>query len=172
VRAEPLESLLQRVAAQYNERPQGWRVFADPKGSVIILGPQVGYKLKLIPLNPIEVLGIGVDMDPMEELRGDAQAPSYGLRPLSGQQAMELFSSVRQGGGIEGGLLRRLLGIEPVASTDLAAGGVAGLMTGPVIAHPNLSAISEGQRELDAKLSQEAARLFRARRPFRAGIYG
>jgi hypothetical protein len=172
MKTEPAESLLKRITAQYNEKPRGWRVFADPKGNVLILGPQVGYRLKLVPLSPGEFVGVGADVDPLEEMRKEEPVPFYGLRPLSRQQASELFGSIQPSGQISSYAIRRLLGVEPVPTWDLQEKKLSGLLTGPIVTHPNLSAVPRGQEELEAKLSLEADRLFRARYPFRAGIYG
>ncbi len=172
MQAEPAESILKRVMAQYNERPQGWRVFADSRGNLLVLGPGVGYRLKLVPLNPREFVGVGVDIDPMEDLRLGTRLPFYGLRPLSGQQTSELFGAMRQNGQIGQDVLLRLLGAKPTSEWDLKEEGLAGVLTGPVVTHPDLSAVPAGQKELEERLSLEANRLFRAKYPFRAGIYG
>jgi len=109
----------------------------------------------------------------MEEARGmPLGVPSYGYRPLSYGNVAQLFSSLHQNAPVPQELINGLLGIRPVPTWDLKEEGSRGVLTGPVIAHPDLASISRGQRELDAKLTLEADRLFRARYPFRAGIYG
>ena len=172
MQAEPLDSLLKVILNRYNENPRGWRVFADAKGNMLVLGPGMGYRLKLIPINPAEVTGVGVDFS-VDEARGmPLGVPSYGYRPLSHGDVTRLFSSLHQNGPVPRGLIDGLLGIKPVPTWDLKGESSRGVLTGPIIAHPDLASISQGQRELDAKLALEADRLFRAKYPFRAGIYG
>jgi hypothetical protein len=172
VQAEPLDSLLKEILNRYNENPKGWRVFADAKGNMLVLGPGTGYRLKLLSINPAEVTGVGVDI-PMDETQGmPLGVPSYGYRPLSLGDVARLFSSLHQNGPAPQGLIDGLLGIKPVPTWDLKGESSRGVLTGPIIAHPDLASISRGQRELDAKLTLEANKLFRARYPFRAGIYG
>lgn len=172
MQAEPLDSLLKEILNRYNENPKGWRVFADAKGNMLVLGPGTGYRLKLLSINPAEVTGVGVDI-PVDEAQGmPLGVPSYGYRPLSLGNVARLFSSLHQNGPVPQGLIDGLLGIKPVPTWDLKGESSRGVLTGPIIAHPDLASISRGQRELDAKLTLEANRLFRARYPFRAGIYG
>ena len=169
---EPLDSLLKEILNQYNNNPRGWRVFADAKGNMLVLGPGTGYRLKLLSLNPSDVTGVGVNI-PMDEVQGmPLGLPSYGYRPLSHGDVAQLFSSLHQNMPMPKGLIGDLLGIKPVPTWDLKGESSRGVLTGPIIAHPDLASISRGQRELDAKLTLEANRLFRARYPFRAGIYG
>jgi hypothetical protein len=172
VQAEPLDSLLKEILNRYNENPKGWRVFADAKGNMLVLGPGTGYRLKLLSVNPAEFTGVGVDIS-MDEAQGmSLGVPSYGYRPLSLGDVARLFSSLHQNAPVMRGLIDGLLGIKPVPTWDLKGESSRGVLTGPIIAHPDLASISRGQRELDVKLTLEANRLFRARYPFRAGIYG
>jgi hypothetical protein len=172
VGAEPAEVVLQKIMAQYNKWPEGWRVLADPKGNLLVLGPQVGYRLKLIPLSPGEFVGVGINVDPLEEIREASQIPFYGFRPLSNRQAAELLGAVGPNGRIEQKALLKLLGVKPISTLNIKEEATGGLLTGPIITHPDLSAVPLGQKELEMKLSLEADKLFRARHPFRAGIYG
>jgi len=172
VQAEPLDSLLKEILNRYNENPRGWRVFADAKDNMLVLGPGTGYRLKLLSLNPAEVTGVGVDISTDEAQGMPLSVPSYGYRPLSHGIVAQLFSSLHQNGPVAQGLIDGLLGIKPVPTWDLEGESLRGVLTGPIIAHPDLASISQGQKELDAKLTSEVNRLFRARYPFRAGIYG
>jgi hypothetical protein len=172
VQAEPLDSLLKEILSRYNENPRGWRVFADAKGNMLVLGPGTGYRLKFLSLNPADVMGVGVDIS-MDEAQGmPLGVPSYGYRPLSHGDVAQLFSSLHRNGPVPQGLIDGLLGIRPVPTWDLKGESSRGVLTGPIIAHPDLASISRGQRELDAKLTLEVDKLFRAKYPFRAGIYG
>lgn len=172
LQAEPLDSLLKEILNRYNESPGGWRIFADAKGNMLVLGPGTGYRLKLLSLNPAEVTGVGVDISSEEAPGMPLDVPSYGYRPLSHVDVVQLFSSLRRNAPMPQGLVDGLLGIKPVPTWDLKGESPHGVLTGPIIAHPDLASISRGQRELDAKLTLEADRLFRTKYPFRAGIYG
>jgi len=45
------------------------------------------------------------------------------------------------------------------------------VLSGPIIAHPDLSTISKSQRELESKLRIGAGKLFRQKYPHRAEMY-
>ncbi|MFH0897925.1 MAG: hypothetical protein V1850_07780 [Candidatus Bathyarchaeota archaeon] len=172
VNAEPIESLMNRIMDQYNKQPEGWMVLADHRGGVLILGPDAGYRLKLISINPQEQIGVGIKIDEVEEPRRILNgAPSYGFRPLSTEETKVLFGRNHQGGAIDYKLITRLLGVRPVPMWELQKKKEA-FLCGPIIGHPDLSSISQGQRELEARLSTEADKLFRRRYPERATIYG
>jgi hypothetical protein len=172
VNVEPIESLMRRIMRQYNEEPEGWSVLTDHKGSVLVLGSRMGYRLKLIPLNPQEYTGVGVRIGSTKELRKIVEGvPSYGFRPLSGMETKKLLSTIHQRGAVQHRLIQRLLGMKPVPTWELEKKVAKTVLTGPVIAHPNLSAISESQRELEMKLAVEADRVFRKKYPGRAAIY-
>ncbi|MCK4434696.1 hypothetical protein KAU92_04335, partial [Candidatus Bathyarchaeota archaeon] len=68
---------------QYNKKPEGWTVLIDRKGNMLILNPRVGYRLKLVPLNPREYTGVGVKLNSLNEMQKVTEGvPSYGFRPL------------------------------------------------------------------------------------------
>lgn len=171
--AEPVESLMSRILNQYNRKPEGWTVLTDHKGNVLVLGPKVGYRLKLIPLNPEEYTGVGTRIGGLKEMRRVAKGfPSYGFRSLSGTESKELLNTIHRGGTVQNKLIKELLGMKPVPTWELREKRPKVVLSGPVIAHPNLSAISKGQRELEARLAIEADKLFRKKYSQRAAIYG
>jgi len=98
--------------------------------------------------------------------------PSYGLRPLSSGETRELLNAIHREDAIPNRLIERLLGMKPVPTWELEERGPKAVLSGPVIAHPDLSAISESQRQLERKLALEADKLFRKKYPDRAAIYG
>ena len=59
VSAEPIEPLISKIMNQYNKDPEGWSILIDQNLNVLIMGPKVGYRLKLIPLNLQEYTGVG-----------------------------------------------------------------------------------------------------------------
>lgn len=169
---EPIESVMRRIIDQYNKKTEGWSVLTDHKGNVLVLGPRMGYRLKLIPLNPQEYTGVGVRIGGTKEMRKVVEGvPSYGFRPLSGIETKKLLSNIHQRGTVQNRLLKKLMGINPVPTWELQKKETKIVLGGPVIAHPNLSAISKSQRELEVKLAVEADKLFRKKYPGRAAIY-
>ena len=171
--AEPIESLMKRVMDQYNKKPEGWSVLIDHKGNMLVLGPRIGYRFKLIPINPKEYTGVGVRISGLKEMRRVVEGvPFYGFRPLPERETKELLNSTHQGGTIQNKLIKKLLGMKPVPTWELHEKAPKAVLSGPVIAHPNLSAISKSQQELEMKLAIEAEKLFRKKYPRRAAIYG
>lgn len=169
---EPIESLMNNILKRYNRKPEGWNVLIDGRGNVLIIGPKVGYRLKLITLNPQEYTGVGTKIEGLEEMRRILKGiPSYGFRPLSTKETKELFNTVHNRDAVQNKLIKELLGMKPVPTWELQEKRTKAFLSGPIITHPNLSAISERQRELEARLSIEADKLFRKKFPRRAGIY-
>jgi hypothetical protein len=169
---EPIESLLNKILNQYNRRPEGWSVMADRKGNVLVIGPKVGYRLKLVPINPHEYTGVGIRVDELEEVRNFTDGtPSYGFRPLSTQATEELFNTISKR-AVDNNLINELLEKKTVPTHILDKRRPRSILTGPIITHPNLCEISKSQRELETKLNIEADKLFRKRYPRRALYYG
>jgi hypothetical protein len=170
--AEPIESLMREMMSQYDRKPEGWTVLIDHRGNVLIIGPKEGYRLKTIQLNPNEYTGVGIKIDDPEELRRVTnEGPSYGFRPLSNNQIRKLFNNQPEG-DIQSKIIKKILETKPVPTWELENKNTRAFLSGPIIAHPDLSAISSSQRRLEAKLAVESNRLFRKRYPHRAAIYG
>lgn len=169
---EPIESLMNEIMLRYNRKPEGWKVLTDHKGNVLILGPKAGYRLKLVPLNPQDYIGVGVKIGGAKEVRRIVEGvPSYGFRPLSGKEIKLLFSTIHQKSTIQNRLVKKLLSMKPVPTWQLQKNKPEAVLAGPVVTHPNLSAISKSQRKLEKKLAVEAYKLFRKKYPGRAEIY-
>jgi hypothetical protein len=161
-----------KIMNQYNKQPVGWTVLTDPKGNMLVLGPSKGYMLKILPLNPQEYTGVGTVIEDTEELRGVTElGPSYGFRPFSKKEAEELIRSLSQGDK-QNRLISQLLRKKPVPTWELEKKKPSTVVSGPIIGHPNLSAISRSQKELELKLRSEVEKLFRKKYPNRAAIYG
>jgi len=172
VNVEPIESLMRRIIDQYNKKPEGWSVLTDHKGNVLVLGSRMGYRLKLIALNPQEYTGVGVRISGTKQMRKVVEGvPSYGFRPLSGMDTKKLLSTIHQRSAVQNRVIKKLLDINPVSTWELHKKETKTVLGGPVITHPNLSAISKSQRELEVKLAVEADKLFRNKYPGRAAIY-
>ena len=169
--AEPIGSLMERIISRYNKRPLGWTTMIDMKGNVLVLGPEEGYMLKLITINPQEHTGVGMEIDSPREIRKLVEGtPGYGFRPLSAAQVKGLLRSFRrpeQGNRLVSEALKE----EPLPTWELERKKPLAVLSGPVIAHPDLSTISKSQMQLDSKLRIEAERLFEKKYPDRAAIY-
>ena len=172
VTVHPIELLIPKIMNQYNKQPAGWTVLTDPKGNVLVLGPSKGYMLKTLHLNPQEYTGVRTEIEDAGDLRRIVElGPSYGFRPLSERQSEELVRSFSQRDK-QNRLNSQLLRKKPVPTWELEKKKPSTVISGPIIAHPNLSAISKSQRELELKLKSEVDKLFRKKYPNRAAIYG
>lgn len=170
---ESVEQITKRILYQYNRHPEGWSVLVDNKGDVLVIGPNSGYRLKLVPLNPKEYTGVGVRLGRSKGLRKIAKdIPPYGFRPLSHEETRDLLSAIRRRGRPTDKRIKELLEMKPVPTWEIDEKRPEAVVTGPLVAHPNLSAISKRQRELEAKLAVEADKLFRRKYPLRARTYG
>jgi hypothetical protein len=171
VSIEPVELLANKIMDRYNKDPIGWAVLRDFKGNVLVTGPAEGYMLKIITINPQEYTGIGVKIDSSRELRTLVEgAPSFGYRPLAKMQVEELLNSFRQSER-NNRLFSEILEKNPVPTLEIQKKSPMAVLTGPVMAHPDISTISKSQRELELKLRIGAEKLFRQKYPHRAEIY-
>jgi hypothetical protein len=171
VSTEPVDFLAKKIMDRYNRHPVGWTVLRDLKGNVLVTGPKEGYMLKMITINPQEYTGIGVQIDNPRELRTLVEgAPLFGYRPLARIQAEELLNSFRNGRHKEG-LISEILERKPIPALEIEKKRPSAVLTGPIIAHPDLSTISKSQRELEMKLRIGAEKLFREKYPHRAEMY-
>ena len=168
--AEPVELLANKIIDRYNKHPVGWTVLRDFKGNVLVTGPKEGYMLKIIMINPQEYTGIGVKIDSPRELRTLVEgSPAFGYRPLTNIQAEELLNSFRQ--KRQNRLISKILENNPVPTLEIEKKRPNAVLSGPIIAHPDLSTISKSQRELELKLRIGAEKLFRQKYPHRAEMY-
>jgi len=172
VNVEPANLMLNEIMNRYNEQPTGWIVLTDFKGNILILGPNEAYRLKTLPINPQEHIGVGVKIDTPHEIRRRIEgAPPYGFRIISSKQFKKLtnrFSNTES----QSKLLSKILNNKTLSTWEIETKGRNAVLSGPVIAHPDLSTISKSQRQLDLKLTIEAGKLFRKKYPNRAAIYG
>lgn len=169
----PLEKVVEEIMNQYDRKPKGWNALADRRGNIIIFGPKLNYRLKLVSLGPKKYTGVGTRVKSLERLRGMVEGtPHYGFRPLSKDKIEILFSTLRRKGKLERTLTDELLGLTPMSTGEIKKLRPHAVLSGPMITYPDLSAISSRQRKLERKLSLEAEKLFRKRYPFRAEMYG
>ena len=67
--------------------------------------------------------------------------------------------------------ISEILDSKPVPTLEIGKKRPDVVLSGPIIAHPDLSMISESQRELESKLRIGAEKLFRQKYPYRAEMY-
>ncbi len=179
-----VEEIMKEVAEGYNRRPKGWQIASDGRGNALVVGPEIGFRLKLMMVSPEETIGVGASIDDVEEVRrgigigigvgtGDGARPSCGFRPLSEGDAKAIMEGMRSASAVARGqeMVRRIMATDPVPTWRLQEDEMGAVMSGPYIAHPDLRLVSKSQSELDARLSTEVDRAFRARFPMRASIY-
>lgn len=170
---EPVEQITKRILRQYNRHPEGWSVLVDNKRNVLVIGPSSSYRLKLVPLSPQEYTGVGVKFGRSKGLQKMVKnLPPYGFRPLSREETRDLLSAIHRRGRPTDKRIKELLEMKPVPTWEIDKKRPEAVVTGPLVAHPNLSAISKRQKELEAKLAVEADKLFRRKYPLRARTYG
>lgn len=159
------DELIREIFEKYNKKPSGWQVAADPKGNALVIGPDSGYRLKLMMVSPTESIGCGARIEG-EELAGTiASGYMCGFRPVPPR----LISEAAEGGrGFE--WVKQVLENDPVPLDKIGSGAQA-VLGGPFLQHPDLRLISRRQRELDERLAREVEREFRRRYPLRASIY-
>lgn len=168
---EPIDSLSKKIIKRYNTNPVGWTIFRDHKGTMLISGPNEGYMLKLIGLNPQEYTGVGMRIKNRKGIQKITNgAPQYGYRPIPNSQVRELLSSL-QDFDKQNMIITKLLESEPLPTWQLKKRKASLVLNGPILAHPDLSSISESQRKLDQKLKIEAQKFFNKKYPHRAEMY-
>lgn len=155
---------------RYNKNPVGWTIFRDYKGTILISGPNDGYMLKLITINPHEYTGVGMRIKNHEQIQKLTQGtPKYGYRPIPNSRAIELLDSM-QDSKKQNAIITEILENNPLPTWKLKR-KTGLILNGPILAHPDLSSISERQRKLDLKLKIEAQRIFNKKYPYRAEMY-
>lgn len=169
--SEPAEGVVQRILRQYSDRPRGWRVLSTPRGEMMVLGPDSAFQLKLIPLNPFEFTGAGVEIPApgtaLEELKS---APEFGFRALSEADVKGLFEALSDPSSsrlsVESIIKRAPMSLEEM-------GRVHGrhFLSGPVLTRPDLGSLGPDILRTQVSLDRAADELFRKRYPHRAGMF-
>ena len=168
---QPIDSLTKQILNRYNKQPVGWSILRDFKGNVLIIGPRDGYMLKIVTINPQEYTGVGTKIENPNDIRSLIKgAPLYGYRPLPKTQAKELLNSFNHTEK-QNSLILKILKRKPVPAWELERKKPSLILSGPILAHPDLSTISKSQKELDLKLTNEAQKLFKKKYPNRAEMY-
>jgi len=168
---EPAEEIVPRILRRYSERPRGWRIMNTPKGEVLVLSSDSAFQLKLIPLNPLEFTGAGIELpesnDVVERIRS---SPEFGLRPINETDMQNIANAM--GGSEEARReLREVLERTPLSLDDLSASKSSHILQGPVLTRPDLGSLSPDILRMQTELDRRAQKIFRDRHPMRAGMY-
>ncbi len=168
---EPAEEIVPRILKRYSERPRGWRIMNTPKGEVLVLSSDSAFQLKLIPLNPREFTGAGVELpesnDAVERIRS---APEFGLRPVT-ERDVQNIANAMSGSEEARRELREVLQRTPLSLEDLSASKSSHILQGPVLTRPDLGSLSPDILKTQTALDKRAQRIFRDKHPMRAGMY-
>lgn len=144
---------------------------STPRGEMLVLSSDSAFQLKLIPLNPYEFTGAGVELpessDAVDLIRS---SPEFGLRPLSESDLHGILNSLTGAKGPKldlDGILRRT----PRSLDDISADTTSPILRGPVLMRPELGSLSPEILKRQLSLDRSAERTFRKRYPERAGMF-
>lgn len=167
---EPIEKIMPRILKQYSERPRGWHIMSTPRGEMLVLSSDSAFQLKLIPLNPYEYTGAGVELPESSETAESIRAsPEFGLRPLDETDLQGIINSLS--GSSEPSLsISDILKRTPQSIEDLSS-KASHILRGPVLTRPDLGSLSPEVLKRQISLDRTADRTFRRHYPERAGMY-
>jgi hypothetical protein len=168
---EPAEKIVSRILEQYSERPRGWHIMNTPRGEVLVLSSDSAFQLKLIPLNPQEFTGAGVELpesnDIVESIR---TSPEFGLRSLSESDLQEIANSMRTDKDARQEI-GEILSRTPLSLEDLSSIKSSHILQGPVLTRPDLGSLSPDMLKMQTALDRSAQKTFRKRYSMRASMY-
>jgi len=168
---EPAEKIVPRILEQYSERPRGWRIMNTPRGEVLVLGSDSAFQLKLIPLNPREFTGAGVELPESNDIVDSIRtSPEFGLRPLSEADLQGIATSMSGEQGAREAI-GEIMSRTPLSHEDLSSNQSSHILQGPVLTRPDLGSLSPEILKMQRSLDRSAQRTFRKRYPERAGMY-
>lgn len=168
---EPVDSIVPRIMELYTQSPKGWHVLSTPKGDMLIMGPDSSFHLKLIPINPTEFTGVGVEIPGSHKsLDFVRRVPEYGFRPIHDSDLDQILSLLNQGSDAQS-VIKSIIQREPMTPTAIEHSDARHILTGPVLTRPNLGDISSEISKVHSSLEREALELFRKKYPMRAGMF-
>ena len=143
---------------------------STPRGEMLVLSSDSAFQLKLIPLNPYEFTGAGIELPESSETAEKIRSsPEYGLRPLDETDLQGIFNSLSGSSepsiSVADILKRTPLSIEDLSSAD------GHILHGPVLTRPELGSLSPEILKQQLSLDISAERTFRRKYPERAGMY-
>ena len=170
---ETAEEIVPRILKQYSERPRGWHIMNTPRGEVLVLSSDSAFQLKLIPLNPREFTGAGVELPESNDIVDSIRtSPEFGLRPLSEADLQGIVNSMSGGNQDARQEIGEILSRTPLSIEDLSSNENSHILRGPVLTRPDLGSLSPEILKMQMALDRSANKTFRKRYPMRAGMYG
>jgi len=141
-----------------------------PRGEMLVLSSDSAFQLKLIPLNPYEYTGAGVELpESSETAESIRSSPEFGLRPLDESDLHGIINSLT--GSSEPGLnIEDIMKRDPQSIEDISP-KASHILRGPVLTRPDLGSLSPELLKRQISLDRSAERTFRKRFPERAGMY-
>ena len=169
---EPAEEIVPRILEQYSERPRGWHIMNTPRGEVLVLSSDSAFQLKLIPLNPREFTGAGVELPESNDIVDSIRtSPEFGLRPLSENDLHGMAQSIQSGQDARQEI-GEILSRTPLSIEDLSSNQSSHILRGPVLTRPDLGSLSPEILKMQMSIDRSAQKTFRKKYPMRAGMYG
>ena len=142
-----------------------------PRGEVLVLSSDSAFQLKLIPLNPREFTGAGVELpesnDTVDSIR---TSPEFGLRPVSEEDLQGIATSL-SGNQDAREEIGEILSRTPLSLEDLSSNQSSHILRGPVLSRPDLGSLSPEILKMQQSLDRSAQKTFRKKYPMRAGMY-
>ncbi|MEJ5292999.1 MAG: hypothetical protein WHS82_05295 [Candidatus Methanosuratincola sp.] len=164
------DEIIREIIEKYNKKPLGWKMASDLRGNAIVVGPDSGYRLKMMMISPSENIGFGARFEPKDVETSIATGYSFGFRPLPSDLFEKMLEGKLSGSGDRQNIIGKILESDPVPLNRIGP-DAAGILGGPFLHHPDLRAVSKAQQELDERLRIEVEREFIRRYPLRASIY-
>ena len=144
---------------------------STPRGEMLVLSPESAFQLKLIPLNPYEFTGAGVEIPgSSKSIETIRSSPEFGLRPLNDSDLASIahaLSSREEAESKLGELLRRA----PMSLEDLSSGPSSHVLRGPVLIRPDLGTLDPDMLRVQSDLERSAHSIFAEKYPMRSGMY-
>ena len=142
-----------------------------PRGEVLVLSSDSAFQLKLIPLNPREFTGAGIELPESNDVVDSIRtSPEFGLRPISEADIQGIADSMSNEDGARPEI-REILSRTPLSVEDLSSNESSHILRGPVLTRPDLGSLSPEMLKMQMSLDRSAQRTFRKRYPMRAGMY-
>ncbi|MFW9885299.1 MAG: hypothetical protein ACFFEX_13010 [Candidatus Thorarchaeota archaeon] len=142
-----------------------------PRGEMLVVGPDSAFQLKLVSLNPFEFVGSGIEIkDSNRVVQSVRSTPEFGFRPLTGTDIRGLVAAFGNPLGIQS-KLRSIIQRAPVSTSELGAGSIDHILSGPVLTRPDLTSLGGDVKKVQDQLDKSAMSVFRKRYPMRAGMY-
>jgi hypothetical protein len=156
---------------EYAERPRGWRVLNTPNGAMLVLGPSSAFQFKIIPLNPYEYTGAGIEIpEPTKMVRQIRRTPEFGLRNLMESDIASLVETLSNPVSTNQ-KLKKIMGRSPLSQDELRSSSVEHLLSGPVLTRPDLGSLHPDLLKHQTLLDTSAESIFRRQFPERAGMF-